>query len=78
MANESCCPLKFSIQADKKDPVYGKRICSIILLCPLLQGNNKTRQKKIDKGQYTIKFQLSALLQFPLPLKILKEEQTTT
>lgn len=48
MANESRCPLKLSIWADKKDPVYGKGICSIILLCPLLQDNNKTRPKTAE------------------------------
>lgn len=45
MANESRCPPKFGVWADKKDPVYGQGICSIILLCPLLGENGKTRKK---------------------------------
>lgn len=60
MANESCCPLKLSVWADKKDLVYGQRLCSIILLCPLPEENGKTRKKlPQNKGAHTIKFQLS-------------------
>lgn len=44
IASESCCPLKFSVWADKKDPFSGQGIYSIILPCLLLEENGKTRK----------------------------------
>lgn len=58
MANESCSPLKFSVWADKKDPVYGQGICSIILLHPLLEKNDKTRN---SQKQRSTRYKISAV-----------------
>lgn len=79
MASESCCPLKFSVWADKKDPVYGQGIGSIILLCPLIEENGKSRKKLPETKVHKLhNFSCQHLLQFPLSVQILKEEQMAT
>lgn len=65
MANESCCPLKFSVWADKKDPVYGQGTCSIILLCPLLDKNGKTRSSQKQRSTHRKISAVSIYFHFP-------------
>lgn len=65
MANESCCPLKLSVWADKKDPVYGQGTCSTILLCPLLDKNGKTRDSQKQRSTYRKISAVSIYFHFP-------------
>lgn len=60
-------------------PVYGQGICSIILLCPLMEENSKTRKKLPETKVHILQnFTCQHLLEFPLSVQILKEEQMTT
>lgn len=78
-ASESRCPLKLSVWADKKDPVYGQGIGSIILLCPLIEENGKTRKKLPETKVHILQnFSCQHLLPFPLSAQILKEKQMAT